>query len=450
MEDEINLSEYIFIAKKNWWLILLVFLVVLFAGAYYTFSMMPVFEARTLVVVENQDPLSALLGSTAPRIDMNTQTEIIRSYSVMGKLDLDYEINNIRDSNVIEILVRSQSPSYAQEQANMIAERYVNYSTESRRLDAFEVNKYITAQLNSLRAEIEMLSNETDSEQRIAAKEKLYEYLLERREETKIVANENIANIKIIERAQMPTAPVKPNVPVNLAVTFILAVFSGFGLAVFREYVRDTFRRVEDIEELGTILGSIPKSRKIDEAFLEGARKLETNVNFHMKDKRLKSLSVTSVDSKAGKTQIAEQLAKLHEGKVLLVDANLRNHRLSSKLGLSDAKGLTDVILGKAEIEDVIVKKGFDFLPAGTPNESPSELFGSNRMKKLCSSLHYDLVVFDCPTLSSSESYLIGADSDGVLLVVGFDRTRKEKAVEYRKELEKLHINLIGVAVNFR
>ena len=66
----------------------------------------------------------------------------------------------------------------------------------------------------------------------IIAKTKIYDYLLTKREEAIITANLNSANLRIIQFAEYPTNPIKPNIPLNIALGFILAIGGAIGIAI--------------------------------------------------------------------------------------------------------------------------------------------------------------------------------------------------------------------------
>jgi uncharacterized protein involved in exopolysaccharide biosynthesis len=251
-EEEIEFSDYFAMLRKNWLLATVIFIIILGAALIYTFTATKVYQARSLVMVSSLDQTAYLLGgtfATAPRVDIQTQREIVLSMSVLRPVynqisdsPFSISVEAIKDSNVLNIMVESPNPSTAMRAANKVAESYVNYTLETKKQEATEVNKFIDEQVVLYKTELDDLNkqviaykNKTNMtaeqqikyqslQQAIAAKEKLYNYLLSRAEEIGIMAKETGGNVRIIESAYLPLAPVKPNVPLNIAIGVILAM----------------------------------------------------------------------------------------------------------------------------------------------------------------------------------------------------------------------------------
>ncbi|MBW2991372.1 polysaccharide biosynthesis tyrosine autokinase [Candidatus Woesearchaeota archaeon] len=498
-EDSFEMSEYHQMLKKNWILAIIIFLVIAGAVVAYTFTAPRIYQARSLVMVTSQDQTLLLLGNTLSRIDIETQKEIILSASVLNPIYREFGIQafkitaqSIKDSNVIEIRAESQNPMIAMKVANGVAESYVNYVQETRKQDALEVNSFIAEQIETYKTELDVLNTQVvyytvkkDSEnqtltleeelayqsllQTIAAKEKLYNYLLSKGEEVGIVAKEKSGHVKIIEYADLPTIPIKPNVILNFGLGLVLAIIGSIGIVFLKETLRNTFKSIDEVEaEFGPIvMGTIPKSRKRARAFLdflsdrvfaENMRVLKTNLMFNLKDKDIRFISVTSPEED-GKSVVASNLAlELAKSgkKVLLVDANLRKHELDKRLKIKGGEmGLSDVIQGKIKLNNAIKKtsrKNLFFLPSGKSKVWPSELITSENIKEILTKLRsssVDVVIFDNASLKYSESIVLSANSQGVLFVIAFDKTKKDMALKARAALSKVKANIIGVVVNF-
>ena len=90
--------------------------------------------------------------------------------------------------------------------------------------------------------------------------EELYIVLRTRREEARITEAMQTADVQIIDRATLPERPVKPRVTLNIAIGGVLGVFLGVGLALLVEFLDNTLKTKEEVEQvLGLpVLGEIP------------------------------------------------------------------------------------------------------------------------------------------------------------------------------------------------
>jgi len=264
MNDEIELAEYAKIVKRHWILACLSFIIVLGAIIAYTILSPKVYEAKSLIVITSQDQANFLLGSSAPKVtDIETQKIVIQGSDVMNPIYSIYKentftlnVNNVKNSNVIEISVQSSSPENSSTIANHIATNYINYVTTMRTQDAESSVQFITDKIKSYDDEISALNvkllyyqdlgNSTSKDDRIAyqnvqreltAKGKIYDYLLEKREEAALTASLKSTNVQIIEYASVPLTPIKPNVPLNVALGAILAIGAAFGSAMAAHYL---------------------------------------------------------------------------------------------------------------------------------------------------------------------------------------------------------------------
>jgi uncharacterized protein involved in exopolysaccharide biosynthesis len=259
MDDELDIGEYIYIVKRNWLWAVIGFILVLGAIVAYTYTTEPIYEATSLVVLTSQDQANFLLGSSAPKTtDLETQKVIIQSPSVMyqiytkyGEDTFELTVNIIKNSNILEIVVTTNNPENAASLANNIAESYINYTTEARKQDAENNIAFIADKIETYDKELNILdldsayykANEKNLsrqekleyqtlQREMTAKTKIYDYLLNKKEEAALTANLNSANLKIIQYAELPEMPIKPNKQLNLALGFILALGAGFGLAL--------------------------------------------------------------------------------------------------------------------------------------------------------------------------------------------------------------------------
>ncbi len=187
-------------------------------------------------------------------------------------------------------------------------------------------------------------------------------------------------------------------------------------------------------------------------------RVLRTRVLQRMQKQGYRSLAVTSPGKGAGKSLIAANLAVAlaAEGNhtVLLVDMDLRRPRMHRCFGLSDVPGLSDLLMGEAELPGLLVNPGIGrlvLLPAGQPVLQPSDLLSTRRMRALIREIterYTDrLLVFDMPPLLGMDDALaVSPDIHASLLVVDEGGTTREELEQSLELLGKEHF--LGVVYN--
>jgi capsular exopolysaccharide synthesis family protein len=150
----------------------------------------------------------------------------------------------------------------------------------------------------------------------------------------------------------------------------------------------------------------------------------------------IKALAFTSPQSGEGKTTTAVNaalaLGKGGRNRVVLVDADLRRPGVASMLGLRANKGLADVVIGRASIDDCLWRFGGDelyILPAGNVPDDLSSVLYDPRMGDLMAALkqRFDFVVVDTPpVLPLADVPTLCRDLDGAVMVVRANHTPKE------------------------
>jgi protein-tyrosine kinase len=166
---------------------------------------------------------------------------------------------------------------------------------------------------------------------------------------------------------------------------------------------------------------------------------------------------VSSAGRSDGKTVTAINLAGSFslksEGAILLVDADLRHSSMRKQLGLGAAPGLAEVLEGKCVLEEGLTRAeqlpNLYILPASDPAANPGELLDSERWRDLARRLRqlFEYIVVDSPPVAAVADYeLIQSVSDGTLLVLRPDHTRRSMAAEALKAIPQ--DKLIGVVMN--
>ena len=188
----------------------------------------------------------------------------------------------------------------------------------------------------------------------------------------------------------------------------------------------------------------------------EAYRSLRTRIKFSSVDKKLKTIVVTSPLQGEGKSTIAGNLAytlSQDGARVLVVDCNLRNPSIHYNFSISNEKGITDVLVGDADLKDVIknVDNSLFLITAGTIPPNPSEILGSNLMKELLNELSngFDFVIIDSsPILTETDTLLLTAIADGTIVVVKARMTKEKMIKQTYEQLMESKANVIGTILN--
>lgn len=274
-------------------------------------------------------------------------------------------------------------------------------------------------------------------------------------------------NLSLVQPAQASAAPISPNVPTNLALGLFIGLAVGVSLAVLRTVLDTRVHSTHDIETVTEkpILGGItfdPDAKKrplvvhVDPRSprAESFRTFRTNLQFLNVEDSPRSIVITSSVPGEGKSTTAANIAiSLAETgmRVALVDGDLRLPRVADYMGIEGAVGLTDVLIGRAELDDVMQKWGrgqLYVLPSGRIPPNPSEILGSTRMSALLKTLdtEFDYVVIDAPPLLLvTDAAVLSKLAGGAILVVAAGRTKKTEIAGAVRALDHIGSRFLGV-----
>jgi capsular exopolysaccharide synthesis family protein len=306
----------------------------------------------------------------------------------------------------------------------------------------------------------------------------ILETLLKRARETKISGELTPTSVQVVDVAEVPLSPVRPQGRVILILAAVLGALCSVASAFALEYGRDRIRSMDEIRTgLGLrALGMVPMDalgpggdNHTSQQFSESIRTVRSNVlSLVAKDAVPSSVLVTSSNPGEGKTTVACSLAialadvtRLAEGngtgmvpRVLIVDADLRAPRVHTVLGVSQGPGLAELIEGTVPVVEVVRPckvPGLCVLPAGTATANAADALGSAAFKRVLRSLNqlFDIVVIDSPpVLAVSDAAVIAREGLPVLMVIGADKTGLRSA---RAALDQIHgpeTRILGVVLN--
>lgn len=192
-------------------------------------------------------------------------------------------------------------------------------------------------------------------------------------------------------------------------------------------------------------------------AAAEAYRTLRTNLMFSSVDNPVSTLVVTSPTPASGKSTVAANLAvTLAQGghDTILVDCDLRQPNQHTLWGVTNDKGLTDMMLQAGALADPPLQstslEHLSLLTSGTIPQNPADLIGSRKMDDIIGVLkaRAEFVIFDAPpVLAVSDAQILGIKTDGVMLVIRGGHARRDHAMRARDLLAQLHIRVVGAVL---
>jgi polysaccharide biosynthesis transport protein len=330
-----------------------------------------------------------------------------------------------------------------------------------------------------------------------------YETLLAKQQEAKLShraeSNDHDFSYRIIEPAQAPQYPYSPHRVRIIAAGFIGSLGVGLLFAFFAERANPSFETTEELERYANlpVLSSVPAIPGVERRFIKKkpsqngillpwrGEQLTAEQRRHFQQQRLsalvdpqsvaaqqysilalkiqhwmaqtggKMLLVTSASGGEGKSltalNLSLALASSSEGKVLLVDSDLRMPQVHERLGLNTEHGFSDLLAPNGgEINQYISRVGaLDLIPGGSNPADPVTLLASARAKQILKTLrnNYHIVVIDSPPIVPiADSHILAGLCDGVVLVVRARQTRPE--LLYRAVESLGASNIVGVVLN--
>ena len=198
----------------------------------------------------------------------------------------------------------------------------------------------------------------------------------------------------------------------------------------------------------------------VDEAFRRSLLNLRNSIDSEMKNKDVRIIMFTSALSGEGKTTIVSYLARLlaasESVRILLVDCAVRRPEIHTLFGLQNSPGILDYLAGTAELDTVVISVDagvFDVVPCGTSmsEDIAQPLFNSERMEAFLrvAAENYDYVLIDTSAvLEAPETPIIGAYSNGTVMIVQAGRTKREVVKRAMMMIQKLDGRLIGTVLN--
>lgn len=340
----------------------------------------------------------------------------------------------------------------------------------------------LKAQLDSMRNKIQGLGDVNTSndiaefrvlERNVQTNKRMYDALLSRMKEIDIAGTLNVNNISILDRAEAPEKPSKPNLVLNMVLAVMVGLVMGVGLGFFLDYLDATIKSPQDVKDILGLhfLGGIPKIKDVSESErdkvvhlrpaspeAEAYRHIRTEIlNLISDAKGPKAMMITSAEPQAGKTITSVNIAialAMAGHRVLLIDSDLRRAQLHRVFGYHRADGFCDYITENRGLDSILKDteiKNLKIITSGRKTENPSEVIGSERVKTLIQEgkEKFDLVLFDSPPVLSVTDAVVLADKvDASVVVVRSGKIFAPAAMRVKEKLAMTKAKLLGVILN--
>jgi succinoglycan biosynthesis transport protein ExoP len=292
------------------------------------------------------------------------------------------------------------------------------------------------------------------------------------------------SNVRVVDSAEVPDWPVKPNKRLNFLLSILFGLGLGAGMALLVDHLDNTIKSEGDIQRNSklTVLGHVPLTRSLEVVgddpgrastyrldlashldprshFSETFRSLRTSLLLATPDRPPRHVLVTSCEPGDGKSTVTLNLAIVLTQmgrKVLVVDADLRRPRIHKALALSSDQGLSNYLSGNAAIDQLVHETeipNLHVISSGPIPPNPSELLGSPKLDVLLGDFltrnGYDHLILDSPPLLSvTDAIVLSTRTDSTIVVVRSGSTRKEALAQSASRLGQSRANVIGTVLN--
>ena len=343
-----------------------------------------------------------------------------------------YELTKSREENLTQLLAKTKKEMLD------VNERFTQYSIMKREVDTSRV---------------------------------LYDALSSSIKKASVTEQSQDINIWVVKKATLPDAPSKPNKKRNLMLGLILGLFGGIGLAFFIEYLDNSVKDGKELEQRYglTVLGTVEEFQEKEGVYLdtwlpenmlsptaESYRLIQSNLLLSTPNNPPKSILITSLSPKEGKTTTTSNLAHIlaqNGKKVLIIGCDLRRPRMHRVAAIPNTHGLSNYLTGSRATHLIkTIKEGSVFLiTAGDIPPNPAELLQSERMKTLITEMEkrFDYVLLDSPPVQRvTDSLTLSKLVDGTLLIVRSGSTTYDAIESGLRKFREIHAKVLGVVVN--
>jgi capsular exopolysaccharide synthesis family protein len=431
-----DLKDIVHLLRKGWLTLVTATMVAFALGALYTLTAEKQYSATTNLFVSVKSVTSdsageVVQGSSAAQLKVKSYVEVIRSTSVLAPVIKELHLDETPAT--LAARVSTVAPQ------NTVLIRVSVIDTDASRAAAIANAIGVSAG----RAVDDLEKTET---------------------------GDSPVSVQTIEPATVPSLPSSPKLFTSLGSAAALGILGGIGIILLRNKLDTRIHGRSDLDGITDVpvIGSIGFDPKASEHPLivrddprspraESFRALRTNLQFLDPSNPERTFVLTSSLPAEGKTTSSANLAiAIAESgaSVVLVDADLRRPRLAEVMGVEGAAGLTDALVGRVELDDLLQPWGthdMAVLPAGSVPPNPSELLGSAGMKALIDELarRYQYVIIDAPPLLPvTDAAVLSRFVRGTILVASVKRVRRAQLRESLASLRRIERTPLGIILS--
>jgi capsular exopolysaccharide synthesis family protein len=463
----LDLADYLRVVRVYWKAIVAFTLLATLTAFGWTVLQPKIYSSDSsgIVVTPGSDNVSlSLAGDSLAKAKVKNYESVAKSRLVADRVIASLELNTTADAllgtisvkvplDTAEIRVTAQSPDPA---------------TAQRVADAW---------VNGLAAQVEAIETATPGS---AGTTEAPDAGTSSNAPAATAAPASAVRILPLGKAVLPTSPVSPNVKLTLALGALIGLALGVAYALVRRHLDRRIRNAAEIERLFEVpvIGTLPVDHRLDGkstileagtfaqlhevggsgAMAEALRELRTNLSFLDVDQPPRIIVVTSSMQAEGKSTVTANLAVTMAAageNVVVVDGDLRRPTLVDVFNLVPGVGVTDVLTGTAELEDVLQPWGalpnLSVLGSGRIPPNPSELLGSKAMKNMLNALAENAtVLIDAPPLLPvTDAAVLSRVADGAIVVIRTGKTTQEQLGQSLGNLEKVKGRILGAVLNY-
>jgi len=314
----------------------------------------------------------------------------------------------------------------------------------------------------------------------VEVKQQLYTGLLNAYQQLRIAKAGEIGNVRIVDTAVEPIAPIKPQKLQIIILSIFLGGFLGTLLALLRNMMRSGIKDSAQIErELDLpVYATVPRSpiqesrvnllkkkksipilavKDSSDIAIESLRSMRTAIHFALSNAKNNIIALSGPAPEIGKSFITTNLATiLAQGgsRVLVIDGDLRRGYLNKYFNKEVQPGLSELLNHQNSYEDVVQNSQVDnlfFVTRGKSPVNPSELLSTDKFKVFLeqASASFDYVLIDTPPVLAVTDGIIIAQYAGVNLLIARHGKTQIKELEITvNRFEQANVKVNGVILN--